>query len=46
MVRDQLPGCSELPQGGGYQGGDGENEIGSGFLEMGTLLVLTEVWVH
>lgn len=45
MVRDQLPGCSELQQGEGYRGGDGENKIGSGFLEMGALL-LTEVLVY
>lgn len=45
MVRDQLPGCSELQEGAGCLGGDGENRIGSGFLEMGAFLVLTEVLV-
>lgn len=45
MARHHFPCCSELQQGEGYQGGDGENEIESDFLEMGALLVLTEVLV-
>lgn len=44
MARHHFPCASELQQGEGYQGGDGENKIESDFLEMDAL-VLTEVLV-